>query len=95
LCVSFEFFDHGGRWGNTAQALARWRHPVASSESLDVLYQAMCPASYRRVCMAIKIARDSTTLFVVVDSLLSFLFPPEPIAVKQLNPYLGSEKFGR
>jgi hypothetical protein len=53
-----EFVDHGGRRGDTAQALARWRHPVASSEALDVLHWAMCPASYRRVCMAIEIASD-------------------------------------
>ena len=35
--VLFEFVDHGGRRGNTAQALAQWRHPVAMSEALDVL----------------------------------------------------------
>ena len=69
LCVLFEFVDHGGRRGNTAQALARWRHPVASSEALDVLHRAMRPASHRRIRMAIEIAIDSPALFVVVDSL--------------------------
>ena len=54
--VSFEFVDHGGRQGNTAQALAQWRHPVASSEALAVLHQGMCPTSYHHICMAIKIA---------------------------------------
>jgi hypothetical protein len=49
-----------------AQALAQWRHPVASSEALDVLYRAMRPASYRRIAMAIDIASDS----------LSFLSSP-------------------
>jgi hypothetical protein len=66
LCVSFEFFDHGGCQGNTAQALNQWRHSVA----LDVLHRAMHPAMYRRICMAIKINSDLPTFFVVVDSLL-------------------------
>jgi hypothetical protein len=52
LCVLLEFVDHGGRRGNTAQALTRWRHPVASSEALDVLHRAMRPASYRCIAMA-------------------------------------------
>jgi hypothetical protein len=69
LCVLFEFFDHGGCWGDTAQALARWRHPVASSESLDMLYWAMHPASYRCIAMAIEIAIDLPAFFVAVDSL--------------------------
>ena len=62
--VSFEFVDHGGRQGNTPQALE------ASSEALDDLHQAICPASYHRICMAIKIASDLPTFFVVVNSLL-------------------------
>jgi hypothetical protein len=61
---------HGSRWGDTAQALARWLHPVASSEAPDVIHQAMRPASYRLTRMAIKIASDSPACFVVVDSLL-------------------------
>jgi len=84
LCCFNEFVDHGGRRGDTAQALAQWRHPVVSSEALDMLHQAMCPASYRRVCMAIKIASDSTTFFVVVDSLL-----PTTIAKKHSNVNLN------
>jgi hypothetical protein len=70
LCVSFKFVDHGGRQGDTPQALDRWWHPVASSEALDDLHQAICPASYHRICMAIKIASDLPTFFVVVNSLL-------------------------
>jgi hypothetical protein len=31
--VLLEILDHGGSRGDTAQALARWRHPVASSEA--------------------------------------------------------------
>ena len=41
LCCFKNFVDHGGRRGDMAQALARWRHPVASSELLDVLYWTM------------------------------------------------------
>jgi hypothetical protein len=69
LCVLFEFFDHGGRRGDTAQTLARWRHPVASNEALDMLYREMRPASYRCIAMAIEIAIDLPAFFVAVDSL--------------------------
>ena len=58
LCCFNKFVDHGGRRGDTAQALARWRHPVASSEALDVLYRLMCPASYCCIVMAIEIASN-------------------------------------
>jgi hypothetical protein len=69
LCVSFKFVDHGGRWGDTVQEIDQWRHPVASSEALDVLYWAMCPALYRCIAMAIKIASNLPAFFVAVDSL--------------------------
>jgi hypothetical protein len=62
LCCFNEFVDHGGRRGDTAQAFARWLHPVASSEAPDVIHRA--------TRMAIKIASDSPAFFVVVDSLL-------------------------
>jgi hypothetical protein len=68
LCVLFEFFDHGGRTGNTAQALARWWHPVASTAALDMLHQVMRPASYRYTAMAIEITIDLPAFFVAVDS---------------------------
>jgi hypothetical protein len=69
LCIVFKFFVHGGHRGNTAHALAQWRHPVASSEALDVLHQEMGPASYHCIAMAIEIAIDLPALFVAVDSL--------------------------
>ena len=66
-----EFDDRGGHQGNTAQALARWQHPVASySEARDVLYRAMRPASYRCIAMAIKIASNLST-FLASPILLS------------------------
>jgi hypothetical protein len=40
---------------------------VASSEALDVRYQAMHHASYRHIHMAIKIASDLPLFFVVLD----------------------------
>ena len=70
-----KFVDHAGRRGGTAQALAQWRHPVAPSEALDVLYRSMLPASYRRIRMAIKIASYLPAFFVVAD-----LFLPITIA---------------
>jgi len=51
------------------RALAQWQHPVASSEAQDVLYRAMCPASYRRIRMAIEITSNSPAVFVVANSL--------------------------
>ena len=71
LCVLFKFFDHGDRRGNTVQALARWRHPVASSEALDVLYWAMCPALYRCIAMAIEIAIDLPAFFVITNFIVA------------------------
>jgi hypothetical protein len=71
LCVLFEIVNHGGRRGNTAQALARWRHPVASSEALDVLHRVMRLASYRCIALAIKIARDLSAFVVAVNSLFA------------------------
>jgi hypothetical protein len=80
LCYFNEFVGHGGRQVDTAQALARWRHLVASSEALNVLHRAMCPASYHRVCMAIEITSNLPTFFVVDDSLL-----PTTIVKKHSN----------
>jgi hypothetical protein len=54
--VSFEIINHGGRWGNTAQARAQLQHLVASHEATDALYWAMRPALHRRIPMAIEIA---------------------------------------
>jgi len=65
-----EFVDHGGRRGDTAQALDRWCHPVASSEALDVLYQAMRSASYRCIAMAAEIASDVPSFLSSPFSLL-------------------------
>jgi hypothetical protein len=71
LCVLFEIVDHGGRRGNTAQALAQCQHPVALSEALDVLHQAMRLALYRCIAMAIEIASNSSSFFVAVNSLFA------------------------
>jgi hypothetical protein len=39
--------------------LAQWRHPVTSSEALDLLHRAMHAVTYRRIAMAIKMASFS------------------------------------
>jgi hypothetical protein len=43
---------------------------MASNEALDVLHQAMCTASYHRICTAIEIASDLPAFFLFFDSLL-------------------------
>jgi hypothetical protein len=53
-----------------AQALARWWHPVALSEALDVLHWVMRPALYHRIRIAIEIASDFPEFFDVINSLL-------------------------
>jgi hypothetical protein len=52
-----EIDDHSIRQGNTGRIIARWRHPVASSEALDVLHRAMRSALHRHIVMAIEMAR--------------------------------------
>jgi hypothetical protein len=71
LCVLFEIVDHGGRRGETAQALARWRHPVASSEAMVVIHRAMRPASRRRIRMVVEIVVNLPAFFVALISLLA------------------------
>ncbi len=67
--VSFKIVDHGGRWGDTACALTRWRHLVASHEADDVLHRAMHIAPYPPGCIVIEIVVDLATFFVIVDSM--------------------------
>jgi len=74
LCVLIEFVDHGSRRGNTAQALARWQHPLASSEALDVLHQAMRLVPYRCIAMAIEIVIDLPAFLLSPVSLLATVF---------------------
>jgi hypothetical protein len=49
-----------------AAILARWQHPEASSEALDLLYWAMRAALYRRIAMTIKTASKLVYVFIVV-----------------------------
>jgi hypothetical protein len=69
--VSFKIFDHGGRRGNTACALAQWCHLTALHEAKDALHQAMCIALYPPGGMVNKIVVDSATFFVIVDSMFA------------------------
>jgi hypothetical protein len=67
FCVCSQFNDLGGCWDNTVQALARWQHPVASSEALDMLHQVMCPALHRRIPKVFQIASKLGVFFCIVD----------------------------
>jgi hypothetical protein len=69
--VSCKIVNHGGRQGNTACALAQWRHLVASHEALDVLHWAMRITRYPHGGMVIKIVVDLATFFVIVDSMFA------------------------
>jgi len=59
----FEIVDHGGRRGDAMRALARWRHPLASSEALVVLCREMHPASHRRIRMVVEIVVNLPAFF--------------------------------
>jgi hypothetical protein len=71
LCVFNKFVDNDGRRGNTAQALAQWQHPVASSEALDVLHWSMRPALHPRIRTVIEVASDLPAFFVVANYLFA------------------------
>ena len=51
----------GGRWGNTEQVVAQWRHPVALGVALDMLHWAMRFILHRQTTMAIKTTNDGGT----------------------------------
>ncbi len=70
MCFN-KIVDHGGLWGNTAQALAQWQHPVAFSEAQGVLHWAICPALYRLIHMATKITSNSCVFFVIINSVVA------------------------
>jgi hypothetical protein len=69
--ISTEIVDHGGRRGDEMRALARWRHPLASSEDLVVLHRVMHPASHRRIRMVVEIVVDLPAFFVASILLLA------------------------
>jgi hypothetical protein len=61
--------DHGVRWGDMGQILARLRRPVASRVALDLPYWSMRLAPYCLIRMAIEMASESAAFFCVVDFL--------------------------
>jgi hypothetical protein len=69
---STNIINHGSRQANMAQALIRWRHPVASSEAQAVLHWAMHPGLFRRIRMVIEIASNLPAFFVVIDDLFAY-----------------------
>jgi hypothetical protein len=61
--------EHGGCRGNAMCLMVAPSGP--SSEALDVLHQAMRPASHHRIRMVIKIVIDLPAFFVALISLLA------------------------
>jgi hypothetical protein len=59
--------DHGGRWGDTAWALARWQHLVASCEATVAFHWVMCLLPYHSGGMVIKIGIKFVTFDYIVD----------------------------
>ncbi len=53
--------DHGVRRGDTGWILAGWRRPVAHKVALNMLHQAMCLATHRRILMTINMAHNGGT----------------------------------
>jgi hypothetical protein len=60
-CCCFVCCCPGGRWGDTEQVVARWRHPVASGVALDMLHWVMHFVLHWRTAMAIKTAKNGGT----------------------------------
>jgi hypothetical protein len=67
----FKIIDHGGCRGDTARALARWRHLVALHKATDVLHWAMRIALYPPGSMAINIVVNLPAFFIIVDSIVA------------------------
>jgi hypothetical protein len=57
--------DHGGRWGDTARALAQWQCLVASFEATDALHWVMIIVLYRPGSMVIEITVKFVTFFTL------------------------------
>jgi hypothetical protein len=55
---STKIVDQGGRRGNAMRALARWQHPLTSSEALVVLHWEIGPASHHHIRMFVEIVVD-------------------------------------
>jgi hypothetical protein len=75
--VSFEIVDHGGRWGDTARALAQWQHLVALHEAMDALHWAMRLALHHRIRMTIEIASVWRVFFVAINFIVGHNHKPK------------------
>jgi hypothetical protein len=72
LCFGvFEIVGHGGCQGNTAQALAQWRHLVASHEATDALHWAMHIAPYCPGGTGFEVIVNLPAFFVNVNSIVA------------------------
>ena len=64
----FVFCHPGGRRGNTEQVVARWWHLVALTKALDLRHWTMHAVLHHRTTIAIKMASNGGTSFVVAAS---------------------------
>ena len=87
--------DHGVRWGDMGQILARLRRSVASRVAQDLPYWVMCPALYRLTCMALEMGCEAGACFSVAGFMSCIRgsggqFPPiyfsEPKKIKARVP---------
>ncbi len=62
------FCRPGSHQDNTEQVVARWRHLVALMEALDLLHRMMHTVSHHHTTIAIEMASNGGTSFVVVAS---------------------------
>ena len=62
------FNDDNDDHGNTARALARWRHLGALHEATETLHRAMCLAPYCPGWMVVTFAVNCITFFYIVDN---------------------------
>ncbi len=68
--------------------LTRWRHPVASVKTLNLLYRAMRAVAYWRIAMAIGMASKVGVFFIV------FILYVTPAAARAIHSgYLPNGSF--
>ena len=74
----FKIDDHGVRWGDTGQILARSQRSVASRVALDLKYWAMHSALYHLTCMAFEMAGEAGACFSFVDFMSCITIAKQP-----------------
>ena len=88
LYCCFVCYRHGGRRGDTERIVARWRRPVASGISLDMLDRAMPSVSHRRTAMSIIMASDRGTFVRCCRLFCLIKMQPRPVVTAHLFSFL-------